>query len=554
MNQNRWKQEAANFTNDCQHAAELSREILRKLMRDNQNTEYGRNHHFEEVKTVEDYQRLVPVTEYSDYTDAVDRMRAGEDNILTAYPLKYFLLTSGSTGVQKRIPLTEEALSRALDPVWYACHGNTPGIDQGKHLVLSVFRTDLEQPEPETLLSIAFHRQLHERGGHELERWVLGGEDLLFSKEIGNIPYVKLWILFSSPQTVGIQSVFLYDALLFFCFFEEYWREVLQDVERHQVSELIPLGPKVREALLALPRPGSEWLLHIRRECEAGFAGIMKRIWPDFQWLSGIGGSTFSAQEPVLRSYLGEGVQLHYFMYTASECFMGIALGPETREYVLLPRGGYFEFIPWNPSDQDTRIRTMEELEPGQEYEILVTNFSGLYRYQLGDVIRVTGFYGQAPMFEVGFRKNQAVNVAGEKTDMKIVTMAMERLAARMDIRIFEYSICDDKSQLPGKCLCFLEAEGEDERFQELDAVLDEILWELNDDYRDLRELRMILPPEVCRVHHGTHRECREKFSKKQSHSKPIHYLTDPKVIAFMKEKRYYNKDIYHQSEGEPAG
>ncbi|MCD8069603.1 MAG: GH3 auxin-responsive promoter family protein, partial [Lachnospiraceae bacterium] len=379
-----------------------------------------------------------------------------------------------------------------------------------------------------------FHRQLHERGGDELNQWVLGGEELLFSRDVGNIPYVKLWILFSSPQTVGIQSVFLYDALLFFCFFEEYWGDVLQDVEQHVVSDMVPLGTDVREGLLALPRPDAEWLAHVRKECEAGFDGILKRIWPDFQWLSGIGGSTFSAQEPVLRGYLGEGVQLHYFMYAASECFIGIAPEPESREYVLLPRGGYFEFLPWHRNDKDTRPRTMEELEPGQEYEILVTNFSGLYRYQLGDVIRVTGFYGQAPMFEVCFRKNQAVNIAGEKTDMKIVSLAMERLAERLHIRIFEYSICDDKSLLPGRYLCFLEAEGEDDRFQGLSAVLDETLWELNDDYRDLRELNMILPPAVFRVFPGTHKDCRERFGHKQSHSKPLNYLSDPDVIDFM--------------------
>ncbi|MCD8241084.1 MAG: hypothetical protein LUD73_01395, partial [Lachnospiraceae bacterium] len=140
------------------------------------------------------------------------------------------------------IPLSDEALSRALVPLWYACHGRTPGIDAGRHLVMSVFRTETGEPEPETLLSVALYRALYERWTNALERSILGGEELLFSRGIGDVPYTKLWLAFSSPDMTGIQSIFLYDALLFFRYFEENWENVLLDVQSRRIPEEIPLG------------------------------------------------------------------------------------------------------------------------------------------------------------------------------------------------------------------------------------------------------------------------------------------------------------------------
>ncbi|MCC8140620.1 MAG: GH3 auxin-responsive promoter family protein [Lachnospiraceae bacterium] len=558
MGKNRWEQEAERFRQDCERARDLSLENLRKLMRDNQDTEYGRAHHFAEVETAEDYRRLVPVTDYSDYEGYVERMRAGEQNLLTVYPPRHFVTTSGSAGKQKWIPLSDEALSRALVPLWYACHGRTPGIGKGRHLMMSVFRTETGGPEPETLLSVALYRALYERWTNDLERSILGGEKLLFSREIGDVPYTKLWIALSSPDMAGIQSIFLYDALLFFRYFEENWESVLKDMESRRIPDEIAIGERERRALLALPVPPEEWSEKVRRECKAGFTGIVKRLWESFQWISGIGDSAFAAQEAVLRDYLGD-VPIHYFSYTASECFIAVAMEPEMREYVLIPRAGYFEFLPLE--EGETRARTIGELTVGEEYEIVVTNFSGLYRYRLGDVVRVTGFCGESPVLTVCYRKNQALNVAGEKIDMRTVARAVEQFSERTGLRVLEYSVCDDRTLLPGRYLCFLEVSDEPRKAAGIERsadrgrtvddevsaskrilagyseLLDEILRDLSDDYRDLRELGMIGDPQVLLVEQGAHQSCRKRFQKRLAHSKPLQYLSDPEAIAYMKKR-----------------
>ncbi len=543
MTETIWQQERAAFYKDCERAAELSRENLKRLMEDNQDTVYGKAHSFEKVKSPEDYKKYVPVTEYADYADFVRRMQAGEERVLTAYEIKHYIMTSGSTGSQKRIPITTESLKRCVRPIYYASYACVPGIDEAKILHMSVFRMEPPKPERDTILSASYFRALHDEGRYGLNERYLGGETLLFEKGIGNVPYVKAWIALSSPEMTGIQSFFMYDILMFFRYFEENWEEILKDIRERRIPEEQPLSNSVRGALLALPAASEEWLKKVECECRRGFLGIGKRLWRDLSFASGVSGSTFFAQEAALRRYLGD-VPLHYFSYAASECMMAITVELESMENVLMPRSGYFEFLPYiNGEESDVRqAKTIEELEVGGRYEVLLTNFSGLYRYRLNDVVEVTGFCGQAPKLKVGFRKNQAINIAGEKMDLQILSRGVEELAKKYGLCLYEYSVMDDKSLLPGRYQCFLEAEeiknrADMEKLSGLDQAFDDILSGLNEDYQDLRRLGLIGAPRVFGVVPGSHNECKKRFGKKQAQNKPLQYLIDPEVIGFMKER-----------------
>ncbi len=533
---NEWQKEALRFREDCGRAAELSRENLRKLMEDNRDTVYGRRYGFASIRDAGDYRRRVPISDYSDYEDGILRMRQGERRVLTAYEVKHYIMSSGSTGRPKRIPLTTEALTRCIPSIYYTAFACVPGIADGRYLHMSVFRMDLSEEERDTILSAAYFRELHDRGTFGLEERYVGGEQLMFSREIGNVPYVKLWLALSYPELAGIQAFFLYDILLFLRYFENHWEAVLKDVEQRKIPADLPLSESVKKALLQLPLPGDVWLRKVRTECGRGFERIVERLWGQMRSVSGVGGSTFSAQEPMLRFYLGR-IPVHYFTYAASEGMMAVAAGMETTRNILIPHSGFYEFLPYE-KEGDGRPRGIEELEIGEYYEHLVTNFSGFYRYRLNDVVKVTGFYGQAPVMEICFRKNQAVNIAGEKMDLQTVAKAVELLAQRCGIRICEYSIHDDKRLLPGRYQCFLELDGREKLpGREAGKHFDRLLMELNEDYQDLRGLGLIGEPVVSQVRPGAHLECKQHFTEGPVNNKPLQYLADPAVIRFMKER-----------------
>jgi auxin responsive GH3 family protein len=105
----------------------------------------------------------------------------------------------------------------------------------------------------------------------------------------------------------------------------------------------------------------------------------------------------------------------------------------------------------------------MDELEEGKSYELAVTTGWGLYRYRLGDVVKVVGFYPSghptaeetrskgAPLIEFGYRLGQLLNVRGEKTSEKAVLEALNRSVERwnqrgMGVTLVDYCCIDPAS------------------------------------------------------------------------------------------------------------
>ncbi len=550
-----WQQHREAFERDCARAVELSHETLMRIVEDNKNTPYGKKYGFDQIKSVEDYQRIVPLSDYSFVEEYVQRMRQGEEHALSVYGVKDYAMTSGTTGTEKLIPVSTHAYDHCNPLMYYTSFSCVPDIEHDKALHMSVYRMEPPAREPAVIVSAGCFRDCYDRGTYQLEERYVGGTSLMFSKGIGEICYAKLWAALLEPGMTGIQAFFLYDILLFLRYFEEHWERVLTDMEKGSIPDDVDLSEKIRKVLLdMLPLPKERAEL-IRRECEKGFQGIAKRLWPRFHYVSGIGGATYRMQDIALRYYLGD-IPFHYYLYGASECLIAIPMEMDKAEYVLTPEMGFFEFIPYGEDASDARPRRIEELETGRRYEMVLTNLSGLYRYRLKDIVEVRGFYKESPILAMCFRQNQAINIAGEKMDMETLALASQELGREYGISIHEFSTYDDTSLVPGRYQCFLEAHeirsredaervlaakaGADENGrQQLADILDGILKRLNDDYRDLRELGMIGPPSADIVPIGTHEACKLKFRGRHGQNKPLQYLADPDVIGYMKEHAF---------------
>lgn len=540
MKYDSWHREKKLLEEQCKEAFFLARKNLQQLLEDNKHTEYGRKYDFSEIDTAEEYQKKVPLSDYTNYREYVRRMRKGERDILTSYEVEYYILTSGSTGEQKRIPLTKTALERMVPFIYHASFLEEGVEEDGKYLHISIFHRELEEEEQDTILSVAYYSHLLKTQKANLDRRYLGTTALLFSKEVENVPYVKAWIAFSSLKITGIQAIFLYDILLFCHWLELHWKDVIRDMEQRKIPDAVKIPDRVRKELLALPAVSKERLYFLKNELEKGMEGILERLWPEIKFVNGISSTIFFVQEDSLRKYLGK-IPVNYFCYAASECMIAAVLRGEEKKNVLLPENGFFEFIPYeNGITKEEEIKNIWELEEGKTYEMVVTNFSGLYRYRMNDIVRVTGFYYESPLLEVCFRRNQLLNIAGEKLNMEAVSMAMKELENTLQTEMTEFSVVEDIRSIPGNYLCFIEITDEKEIAypkEELGHLLDEILKQTHDDYREVRLLEMIEEPKVYMVRNGTHKEHKERLGSLQAQNKPLQYLANPESIEFMIER-----------------
>lgn len=98
-----------NFVKKTRQTSLVQEQFLRQLLRVHQNTELGRKYKLSQIKTVDQFREQIPILPYSSYESYIERICQGEQNILTAAPVVYLTLTSGSTGKKKLIPTTRRS-------------------------------------------------------------------------------------------------------------------------------------------------------------------------------------------------------------------------------------------------------------------------------------------------------------------------------------------------------------------------------------------------------------------------------------------------------------
>lgn len=497
----------AKLFEDFSKADRINAANLSKILSDNQNTLYGKTYNFSDIHSQEEYRNKVPLTEYSVYAKMWQKPEE-----FTAYPVSCILATSGTTGLQKKFLITKEALRRYSSYICELPYMLTESRE-GPHIHMSVFRSAVDGVN---LLSAVYHKYLEETGMFDCSAYV-GGRELMFSDQITQVAYVKAWLALSCPELISIQAIFLYDVLLLFGYLEENWRMLLDDMASHAIQ--IDMEETLKEKLLA-GCPDAERVQELQTIFSEGFEQpIACRLWKQLQFISGIGGQMYQFQEEALRKYTGE-VPIYYYTYTASECMAGAAVEMDKAQYAVLPESAYYEFL----SEQE-EIVSLENVQIGKVYEPVITTFSGLYRYRMGDRIKVVSFAGKAPVFEVVGRVGHILNIAGEKLDEETVRAAVGSFSKQWGLHISDFALGIDAESLPcGYCL-FVETRKQ--AHKQWAYSFDQILRTLCADYDDIRNLGMLACAYVCVLKNGQIQQMLAQINERPAHNKP-HIFMNP--------------------------
>ena len=137
------------------------------------------------------------------------------------------LRTSGTEGGSKRIPVTFASLERYSDQIEWVLKIWRTKRRAGKRLSVNGFRVGLMQEKKEYLLSELYYQYLFRNGFLSFEDFA-GGEETMFGQNGRDILYAKVWTAFAVEEITSIESIFLYDQLLFFRYLERHWRSILK--------------------------------------------------------------------------------------------------------------------------------------------------------------------------------------------------------------------------------------------------------------------------------------------------------------------------------------
>ena len=543
------------FVGICEHikifiyskrANKMQETCVKRLMRKNKTTEYGKLHNFKDVKSIEDYQKIVPLSVYADYDDYVWRMADGEKGLITNMYVRRFTESSGSTGKQKLVPLSywAEWVCQCFSfsaPVgcavkWFAKQGKTLPAQKG----LLTAETGCRKVKGGTISCLSSIPLLNVKP--IVSCFTTSPKEVLFP-EPGvdmDMHYMKLRFSLPSKKVSYLGTIFITTLESMFFYMEENWEMLCDDIEKGIINDKVNVPDEIRQKYNKKLKPNPKRAEELRREFRKGFdeSPIIPRIWPNVGWMYGMGTGSLSFYQKKLRRYLGEDIPMHYLGYTATEAFMAVPLEFNSYEYVILPQNGFYEFRPIDQEGYDNLI-TIKDLEVGKEYEIILTNMSGFYRYRIEDVVKVTGYYNQSPKITFCYRLNQIANISGEK----VSSMAFDEIVANMseesgDLYI-GYSIYADRTTSPGHYKLFIELAEDisDEKKATYNALFEEKLCKGNVSVEPLIKSGALGHPEVCFLKKGTYDDYREVLRKRGANLnqvKPIKVIdTDEKRDFF---------------------
>ncbi len=498
-------------------AMETQNKILMKILQENKDCELGKKYDFANIHSIEEFQDKVPLSTFEDYAPLIDRMlEKNEQNVITSKKVLRYCSSSGSVGKPKMQPKTfrdiwsMQCCGMAATPGcadrYFRAHGLNKLPGQRGPLLMSL--NGGKTP---------FGLRVNGAGQVPLDNlrpilkfFITTPEDILYpeDEENTNIPYFQLIFALQDKKVTYLGSMVITLLSTMFEYLENNWKMICNDIEHGTIDPSVKCPDSLRQKY-GHRKPNPKRAAELRAIFEEGFdtdVPVAKRIWPELAWGYGMISSTLSVYMDKLKKYIGD-LPMHNMGYAASEGYMAMPVELNASDYVLLPRSLFYEFIP-EDGDETQRPLTLDQIEVGKNYEIIVTNWSGLYRYRILDIVKVTGTYNNSKKIEFLYRSNMGLNIANEKTSTQMLDFVAEQMQKHfgVDFKSFSYYPNSDleipRYELYVECEKDFIAENGLEKVRE---TFDELMKEANEKYEKYRRWGMISQPMVYLFEDGTY-------------------------------------------------
>ncbi|OMP04553.1 GH3 auxin-responsive promoter [Corchorus olitorius] len=469
------------------NADEVQKKVLEEILSRNAHVEYLQNHGLNGHTDRETFKKVMPVITYEDIQPHIDRIANGDTSpILCSKPISEFLTSSGTSGGERKLmPTIEEELGRRsllyslLMPVMSQF---VPGLEKGKGMYFLFIKSEAKTPgglvARPVLTSYYKSNHFKDRPYDPYTNYTSPNETILCPDSYQSMYSQMLCGLCQHKEVLRVGAVFASGFIRAIRFLEKHWRLLCNDIRTGTLDAQIT-DQSVREAVMTILKPDPKLADFIEAECgKDSWQGIITRLWPNTKYVDVIVTGTMSQYIPTL-DYYSNGLPLVCTMYASSECYFGVNLKPLCKpsevSYTLVPTMAYFEFLPVHRNNgvtnsisvpkslnekEQQELVDLVDVKLGQEYELVVTTYAGLYRYRVGDVLRVAGFKNKAPQFNFICRKNVVLSIDSDKTDEVELQSAVKNAVNHLlpfDATLAEYTSYADTTSIPGHYVLFWE-------------------------------------------------------------------------------------------------
>lgn len=447
-----------NIENFKNNPFQVQEQVFKYLIDSGKNTEWGKKHDYFSIKNQEQFAQNVPVSSYEEFYPYIERCLKGEQNLLWNKPIIGFSKSSGTTNARsKYIPVSEECLDKnhyAAGKDLIAIYANN-NIGTGFFTGKGVGVGGSMQPNPVT----------GEKNCGDVSALIMN--------------HLPAWAEYLRTPSLEI-------ALM------ENWEEKMEAMARASSKDNVT-------SIQGVPT----WTLFlIKKILEVTGKKSILEVWPNLECFFH-GAVSFTPYRQLFKELIPSDQMNYMEVYNASEGFFALQDQKNSEDLLLLlDYGIYYEFIPMDEWDKENpKTITLQEVKLNQKYAMIISTNSGLWRYNIGDVVKFTSL---SPFrIRIAGRTKHFINAFGEEVVVENADIALAYACEKTGAKLKDYTAAPIyiKGEAGGNhkqgghewIIEFVQAPENETLFVE---SLDEKLREINSDYDAKRagNIALVMP------------------------------------------------------------
>lgn len=365
--------------------------VFKELVRTAKNTSFGRDHHFDEIKSYADFRRHVPLADYEELKPYIERVKNGEIDILWPGQPIYLSKTSGTTSGTKFIPITKASISNHINSARNA-------------LLMYIHETGNSKFLDGKLLFLSGSPELSELSGIRLGR-------------LSGIVNHHIPAYLQNNQVPGFATNSIED-------WEKKIEAIITEIEKTPLSLISGIPP---------------WVQMFFDSVQLRTGKSVKEVFPELS-VYVYGGVNYEPYRSRMESSMGANIDT-IETYPASEGFIAYQDTRNEPGMLLVADSGiFYEFIPLEfIDDASTHRLSLEEVACNVNYALVLNTNAGLWGYIIGDTIKFTSL---APYrLVVTGRISHFISAFGEHVIAEEVDYAIRLVSAEMNAEVIEYTV-----------------------------------------------------------------------------------------------------------------
>lgn len=462
---------------------ETQQKVLQSLIKEATKTKFGKDHHFEKIKTFDDFAKYVPVRDYEDLRPYVDLVVQGKEDILWKGKPIYFAKTSGTTSGAKYIPLTKESIpfhiQAARNALLSYIHetGNADFV-KGKMIFL--------QGSP----------ILDEKNGIKLGR---------LSGIVAH--YVPKYLLKNRMPSWETNCI-------------EDWETKVNAIAEETIKEDMSV-------ISGIPA----WVQMYFERLHEKSGKKVGELFKNFS-LYVYGGVNFEPYRAKFENLIGRKVD-SVELFPASEGFFAYQDSQKEKGMLLLLNAGmFYEFIKADEFfNENPKRYTIGEVELGVNYALIISTNAGLWGYNIGDTVQFTSLKPHRVI--VSGRIKHFISAFGEHVIGKEVEHALKEAMEGTSIRVNEFTVAPQISPETGLPFheWFIEFENQPENLESFALKIDDAMRKQNAYYDDLIVGKVLQTLVITKVAQNGFHDYMKSIGKLGGQNK-LPRLSNDRIIA----------------------